>query len=98
MPAYVIADITITDPAGYEEYKRLTPGSIASFGGRFIARGGQVDVLEGDWAPERLVILEFPSLEQAQAWYDSPGYQEAKAIRQRTARGRLIVVDGGPPG
>ena len=94
MPAYVIADIEITDPAGYEEYRRRVPATIAQYGGRYLARGGTVEVLEGDWHPHRLVVLEFPSLADARRWYESPEYREPLAIRQRCSRGHAIVVEG----
>ena len=94
MAAFVIANVTIEDPVRYEDYKRMVPGTLASFGGRFIARGGQIDVLEGEWKPNRLVILEFPSVERARAWWNSPEYAEAKALRQATSTGTLIVVEG----
>jgi uncharacterized protein (DUF1330 family) len=94
MPAYIIADVAIHNPAEYEDYKKLTPQSLVPFGGKFIVRGGQTETLEGDWKPGRLVILEFPTLEQAKAWWNSPGYAPAKALRQRTAHTRMIVVPG----
>ena len=94
MAAFVIADVTVTDPTGYERYKQLTPASIAAFGGRFIARGGEAAALEGVWEPARLVIVEFPSLERARAWYDSVEYRDAKAMRHRTARTNMLIVDG----
>ncbi|MDB4900354.1 MAG: hypothetical protein JWN53_2162 [Gemmatimonadetes bacterium] len=94
MPAFVVVDITVEDAAMYEEYKRLVPPSIAQYGGRYIARGGATAVLEGDWRPTRLVIVEFPSVEQARAWWGSPEYAAAKALRQRCARTDLVVVEG----
>jgi uncharacterized protein (DUF1330 family) len=94
MAAYIIGEVEITDPDGYEEYRRLVPSSIAQYGGTFLARGGKVDVLEGDWEPKRLVILEFESAERARAWWASEEYRDAKQIRQRTATSRLIVVEG----
>jgi uncharacterized protein (DUF1330 family) len=96
MPAYVIADIMVHDPAGYEAYKPLAAASVAQYGGRYIARGGRTDALEGTWAPNRLVILEFDSLERARAWYDSPEYAPAKKIRQRTATSSAVAVEGLP--
>ena len=71
MPAYIIADVTVTDPATMEEYRKRVPATLAKYGGRFIVRGGAHQTLEGDWKPNRLVVLEFPSLEQARRWYDS---------------------------
>ena len=94
MPAFVIANVRIEDPVRYEDYKRMVPGTIAAFGGRFVARGGHVETLEGDWRPDRLVILEFPSVERARAWWNSPEYVEARALRQATSTGSLIIVEG----
>lgn len=94
MPAYVIADVEITDPAGFEEYRRQVPATIEKYGGRFLVRGGQHETLEGDWRPHRLVVLEFPSLEAARRWYDSPEYREPKALRLKTSRGRVVLVEG----
>ena len=94
MPAYVIANIDVHDPEGYEEYKRLSTGSADAHGGRFVARGGRTQVLEGDWEPKRIVVLEFPDLDAARRWYDSPEYAEARAVRARTATAQLIVTDG----
>jgi len=97
MPAYVINDMVVTDPAALEAYKKLSPATVAQYGGRFLARGGAVTPLEGDWAPQRLVILEFPSVEQARAWIESPEYAPARRLRQAAASSNLIVVDGVPP-
>lgn len=94
MPAYLIAEIEVTDPAAYEDYKKLTPAAIARYGGRFLVRGGKVDSREGNWSPERLIVVEFASMEQAQAFYDSPEYAPALAIRKRAANSRLILVEG----
>lgn len=94
MPAFVIANVTIEDPVRYEDYKRMVPATLAPFGGRFIARGGQIDVLEGDWRPGRLVLLEFPSVERARAWWSSPEYAEARALRQATSTGTLLILEG----
>ena len=94
MPAFVVANVTIEDPVRYEDYKRLVPASIARFGGRFIVRGGSIEVLEGDWKPNRLVILEFPSVERARAWWNSPEYAEARALRQATSTGTLLILEG----
>lgn len=94
MPAYVIADVEIRDPDAYAEYTKLVPATLEPFGGRFVVRGPQVERLEGDWQPHRLVVLEFPDLERARAWYGSARYEEAKAIRQRASHGSLLLVDG----
>ena len=97
MPAYVINDMVVTDPELFERYKQLSPPTVAQYGGRFLARGGQVDTLEGDWSPRRVVIIEFPSLERARAWCDSPEYAPAKLLRQKASTSRLIVVEGVAP-
>ena len=94
MSAYIIADIEVLEPVEYEEYKKRATGTPELFGGRYIVRGGAAQVLEGEWAPKRFVILEFPSLEQARAWYESQEYGAAKAIRHRAAKSNLILVEG----
>ena len=94
MAAYVIADVEVTDLAGYDEYRKGVPATIAAHGGRYLARGGAVQVLEGDWIPRRAVILEFPSLERARAWYDSPEYRPLREMRARASNSRLVIIDG----
>jgi uncharacterized protein (DUF1330 family) len=94
MPAYLIAQITVRDAATYERYKELAPPSIAVYGGRYVARGGATETLEGSWRPTRLVILEFPSVERAREWWDSPEYATAKALRQACADTEMLLVDG----
>jgi uncharacterized protein (DUF1330 family) len=94
MSAYVIVEIEVEDPVRYEKYKTMVPASIAQYGGRFLVRGGAVTPLEGGWTPTRVVVIEFPSVERANAWYASPEYAEAKALRQATSRGRMLVVEG----
>ena len=94
MPAYVIADVNVTDPKLYEDYKKLVPATVEKYGGRFAVRGGKVDAKEGGWVPARLVVLEFPSMEKARAWYDSPEYAPALALRLKAANARLILVEG----
>lgn len=94
MPAYVVVQVTVEDPTAYERYKQLAPPSIAQYGGRYIARGGQTSQLEGTWQPSRLVILEFDSVEQAKRWWSSPEYAEAKALRQRSAKTEMVVTEG----
>ena len=78
MSAYVIVDIAVSDPAVYEEYKKLAPAAVAACGGKYLARGGRTETLEGGWSPSRLVILEFESVEKAKAWLDSDVYAGAK--------------------
>lgn len=94
MKAYVIAQIDVQDPVRYADYVKLTPGTIEPFGGRFIARGGRAEKLEGDIAVNRVVVLEFPNYQQAKAWYESEGYRVAMAIRRSSSKGSLILVEG----
>jgi uncharacterized protein (DUF1330 family) len=94
MAAYVIVEINITDPAGYEEYRRLGPPTVAAYGGKFVVRGGKVEVLEGEWMPERLVVLEFESADRAKQWWSSHEYSIPKQIRQKTSLTKMIVVEG----
>jgi uncharacterized protein (DUF1330 family) len=96
MSAYVVVQISIHDPVTYEQYMQIAPPSIAAYSGRYIVRGGASEVLEGSWQPRRLVILEFPSLEQARAWWDSPEYAPAKLLRQRCADTEMLVIQGTP--
>jgi len=94
MPAYVIVETDITDPEQYERYKAASPGAVAAAGGRFVARGGELAVLEGDWQPSRLVVLEFEDLAAAKRWYHSERYQEAKQLREGAAHMRMVAVQG----
>ena len=94
MVAYIIVDSEILDPAKYEEYKKLTPQAIAKHGGRFLVRGGQSVVLEGDWRPNRVVVIEFPTLEAARNFYTSVEYTAARRARAGAARMNMIAVDG----
>lgn len=96
MPAYVIVDIDVHDPAGYEEYKKLAPAGVAAYGGTYIARGGKVETLEGDWSSSRLVILEFENVERAKQWLNSPEYAPARKLRHQYATSKMIVVEGLP--
>jgi uncharacterized protein (DUF1330 family) len=94
MAAYVIVETDVTDPVQYEQYKAASPAAIAAGGGRFLVRGGELVVLEGDWQPPRLVMLEFENLEAARRWYESEAYQEAKKLREGAARFRAVAVEG----
>jgi len=94
MTAYVIVDIEVTDPAGYEEYKKLAPPIVAQYGGKYIARGGRTETLEGDWSPKRLVILQFESVEQAKKWVNSEEYREPRKMRMSTTSSKMIVIEG----
>ena len=97
MSAYVVVDIEVRDQETYDRYKLLAPPSIAVYGGRYLTRGGETSVLEGDWVPRRFVIVEFPSIERARAWWASPEYAEAKRLRQASAHTRMVVTAGLPP-
>ena len=94
MAAYIFASVEITDPAAYEEYRRRVPAVIEAYGGRYLARGGAVERLEGDGELDRLVMLEFPDMARLKAFYQSAQYQPLLAIRQRAARSNLIAVEG----
>ena len=94
MSAYVIAHVTVKDPVRYEDYRRLVGPTIERYGGRFLARGGSIEVLEGDWHPARLVVVEFPSAAAAREWWNSAEYSEAKRIRQATSKGTLLILGG----
>ena len=94
MAAYVIVDIEIHDAALYDDYRKRVPATIEKYGGKFLVRGGQFEQLEGSWQPTRLVLLEFPSMEQAKRWYDSEEYRGLKALRFKTARTNILLVEG----
>jgi uncharacterized protein (DUF1330 family) len=94
MAAYVVVEIEVKDPVRYERYKELAPPAIAQYGGRYLARGGKTETLEGSWSPKRLVILEFPSMDRARAWWSSKEYAEAKKLRHECATSEMVVVEG----
>ena len=94
MSALIIVDIEVTDPVLYEDYKRLASASIAAHGGRYLVRGGASEVLDGEWTPRRLVVLQFDSVEKAKGWRASAEYAEAKKVRERCARSNMVVVEG----
>jgi uncharacterized protein (DUF1330 family) len=97
MAAYVVAEVEVTDPAVYENYRKMVPATVAQYGGKFLVRGGAVQVKEGGWQPKRLVMLEFPSMDQASKWYASPEYAPALALRLKAARSKVLLVEGAPP-
>ena len=97
MPAYVVVQIAVEDPVRYERYKHLAPPSIAAYGGRYVVRGGACEILEGTWQPPRLVVLEFPTAAQARAWWNSPEYAPAKALRQQCAQTEMLLIEGTAP-
>ena len=94
MSAYMIVEVEVNDPVKYEDYKKLTPGSLLPFGGKFIVRGGKTELIEGSDEPKRIVILEFENSEKAKDWWNSPEYSDAKKLRQATATTRMILVEG----
>ena len=94
MSAYIILDIDVTDPDGYKEYVKLAPASVAKYGGRYLARGGPNETLEGDWHAKRLVILEFESTIKAKAWLNSAEYAPARKMRHQYAQSNTILVEG----
>jgi uncharacterized protein (DUF1330 family) len=94
MPAYIIVETDITDPDQYEQYKAASPGAIEAGGGRFLVRGGELAVLEGDWNPSRLVLLEFPDLDAAKAFYESEQYRAAMQLREGAATLKMVAVQG----
>ena len=96
MAAYLIVQVAVQDPVTYERYKKLAPPSIAQYGGKYLVRGGYTQTLEGTWSPTRFVVLEFPSVERARQWWDSPEYAEAKALRQSCTETEMLLVEGLP--
>jgi uncharacterized protein (DUF1330 family) len=94
MAAYVFVNIEITDPVRYEEYKKMAVSTVTAHGGRYIARGGHAETLEGTWRPERVVLLEFPTVKHAKDWWASAEYRPARTIRQSSARTQMILVEG----
>ena len=94
MAAYLIAEVEITDPKAYEEYRKIVPATIAQYGGRYLVRGGALETKEGGWTPSRVVVLEFASMDQARKWYHSPEYAPALAIRTRAGKSKVILVEG----
>ncbi len=94
MPAYLICRIRVTDAQRYDAYKKLTPAAIAKYGGRFIVRGGPATTLEGPEERDRVVVIEFPTVERAKAFWDGPDYAPAKALRRSASTGQFVLVEG----
>lgn len=92
--AYIIVDIKVEDPARYEQYKKLAAATVAAYGGRYMVRGGATETLEGDWSPNRLVVLEFPTVARAKEWWASEEYRPARDMRDASATSQMIVVEG----
>ena len=97
MAAYLIVDVEVRDPKAYEDYRRQVLATVQKFGGRFIVRGGAVQVIEGNWKPNRIVVIEFPDMAALKAWYASPEYAPLITLRQTASAGSLIAVEGAPP-
>jgi uncharacterized protein (DUF1330 family) len=96
MAAYIISDLTVLDPEAIEVYRTRAAASIARHGGRYLARGGKIEVLEGNWDPNLIVVVEFPDADRARAWYRSSDYAEALAVRDRALSRNLLLVEGVP--
>ena len=96
MNGYIIVEIDVTDPVGYEEYKKLAGATVAKYGGKYLIRGGSVETLEGDWKPKRIVVLKFPSVARAKEWLECAEYREPRKMRHRTARTNMILLEGAP--
>ena len=94
MSAYFIVEVNITDPQLFQEYAKAVPATIAGHGGKYLVRGGTLERKEGDWMPKRVVVLEFPSMDQARKWYGSPEYKPLLAMRLKAASSKLILVEG----
>jgi len=94
MPAYIISDVTVSDAEAFQTYRTRAAASIAHYGGHYLVRGGPIEKLEGDWSPQAIVIVEFPDLERARAWYRSPEYAHALEVRDQALSRNLILVDG----
>jgi uncharacterized protein (DUF1330 family) len=97
MSAYLIGHVNITNPERYADYTKDVPASLEPFGGKFLVRGGKYETKEGDWSPQRMVVIEFPSFEAAQAWYDSDFYREIVKIRWEASEAKIMIVDGFNP-
>ncbi|MBS1680404.1 MAG: DUF1330 domain-containing protein [Bacteroidetes bacterium] len=96
MPAFIIVEIEIHDPVLYEDYKKLSPIYLPKYQGKFIVRGGTCETLEGGWNPQRTVVLEFPNAQLARSWWASDDYAPAKALRNKAAKTKMILVEGLP--
>jgi uncharacterized protein (DUF1330 family) len=94
MAVYAVVNIRVSDPDRYAEYTEKAPATIAHYGGKYLARGGAVEVLEGEWDPKRLVILEFESIERFYEWYNSPEYAPLKQIRSEVTVTEYVIVEG----
>ena len=94
MSAYVVVEIEILDPVGYEEYKKQAAATVHQYGGKYVVRGGKAEVLEGDWDPKRIVVLQFESMDRPKEWLNCEEYREPRKMRHRTAKTNMILVEG----
>ena len=94
MAAYFMVQLQVTDRERFKEYAAKVPATVEKFGGRYLVRGGEYEVMEGEWPQRRHVVLEFPSMEQARAWYDSDDYAPLKALRFSASQGSGILIEG----
>ena len=94
MAAYIIVEIEVTDPVGYEEYKKQAAATVHKYDGKYIVRGGKAEILEGNWKPKRIVILEFPTVTRAKEWLTCEEYREPRKLRHRTAKTNMLVIEG----
>ena len=94
MAAYLIADIEVTNPEGFQKYQEAVPATIAKHGGKYLVRGGEVEPMEGDWTPTRMVVLEFPNMTTLKKWYNSDDYQNIIADRTDNSNGNMVFVEG----
>jgi uncharacterized protein (DUF1330 family) len=94
MSAYIIVEIEVTDPVGYEKYKNLAGATVEKYDGKYIVRGGKTEVLEGDWQPKRIVVLEFPTMKRAKEWLNCEEYREPRKMRHATAKTNMLLIEG----
>ena len=94
MSAYIIVEIEVTDPVGYEKYKNLAGATVEKYDGKYIVRGGKTEVLEGDWQPKRIVVLEFPTMKRAKEWLNCEEYREPRKMRHAAAKTNMLVIEG----
>lgn len=94
MAGYIVVQVKVHDPEGFARYRSMVPATLKAYGGRYLVRGGDWEGLEGAWNPQRLVVIEFNSVEQAKAWWSSDEYAPAKRLREETAESSMIVVEG----
>jgi uncharacterized protein (DUF1330 family) len=96
MPAYFVAEVEVLDPTAFQEYVKGAPATVAAYGGKYIARGGAIEIFEGSWEPKRLTIVQFESVARVKEWFNSPEYAPFKEIRKKTTRANLLVTEGLP--